>query len=136
MPQNLGFSLSDLRDPSLVAKVEGGHLTGNSVEDVDHGPVLAAPRGLPQLGGNLFGVGMCSICKLFQGVCGLSEVIVVVGEVKLGSNHCNIQLIVNPTFSQPGVEHRSIKPGIAANEESKVSILNTSNGGVEKVVGS
>lgn len=59
--------------------------------------------------------------------------LIVVGEVHLGSDHCNIKLIVYPGFPDTGVEECCLKPRIGANKQNQVSFFYTNDFCVEQV---
>ncbi|GLB39537.1 hypothetical protein LshimejAT787_0700470 [Lyophyllum shimeji] len=47
----------------------------------------------------------------------------------------DFQRIVQPAFSDAGVEHSGLVPRVGSNEKDGVGLLNTWDGGVEEVVG-
>ena len=80
-------------------------------------------------------VGVRSICQLGKNLSGLPNVIVVVGQVHLGPNHCEVELIVDPALAQPRVEDGRIKSGVGTNQQHKVCVLHPGDASVEEVVG-
>ena len=80
-------------------------------------------------------VGVGTVRQLSQNLGCLADVVVVVGEVHLGADHRQVELVVDPALAQPGVEDRGIEPGVGADQKHEVGVLHTGDASVEKVVG-
>merc|ERR1719400_3049831 len=80
--------------------------------------------------------GVSTLSKLLQSLRAVSQMFIVIGEVHLGSNHADVELVVDPALPQSGVEDGGIKPRVDSYQEGKVCLLNPGDCRVEQVVGS